>query len=881
MSIYINSGQSQDHKLIMTYRGKLLRTLLVFMSSTAMTTISTTATKAQETQAKDKDTDVIVTIGSRRPGRSATTVSVPVDVISAEDLQAQGNTDISNLLRTSIPSLNIGDHPLSGTSTSVRPPTLRGLSPDHTLVLINGKRMHRAADIPTFSGGISDGSQGPDLSSIPVIALRQVEVLRDGAAAQFGSDAIAGVINFELNDSSEGATFEAKYGSSYEGDGDSYQLSGTWGMKLGQTGFLRFSAEYREAGLTDRSVQRGDAAALRAAGNLAVPEPATRFGTPEIKDDIKLYINGASEIGENSEFYFFGGYAQRETASDFFYRNPEGRFGVFTDNDDGGNYLIGDMTPEDGMTCPGGIDFGGTGVVNNPIGVGDADADARLALVFADPNCYSALETFPGGYTPFFGSKLHDASGTLGIRGTMDNGITYDISGGAGRNSLAFNIDNVINPSLGSLSPTYFPNLGKRIQSETTFNADFSYPVEVSSFASPLNIATGVEWHRENFTVVSGEPASYEAGILADQGFLIGEEAYPGYSPTTAGDFDRSNVAIYLDLEADVTESLTLGGALRYEDFTDMGSKVTYKATGLYNLTEWFGIRASYATGFHAPTPGQQNFSALTTEISPGGSLIESGVIPPTSPVAMTVGGKQLKPETSKSFTLGAVITSDWVNLTVDYFNIRMNDRLTQSASQALSDAQRDALIAEGFFAASGLGTFRFFTNDFSTKTQGVDVVATIPMDFTDTGNTDVILAANYTKTKVTSFDPNDPNELLSETRVIQLEDNLPSTRGSLTIKHTEEKWNALVRANYYGPFTELHVNAGSLVIDGGSQVTMDVQVGYNFSDNVELIIGADNVFNSFPTENPWGFIVGSRYPTTAPGGILGGFYYGKVRLDF
>lgn len=860
------------------FQGSVSRALMILMSGTALATISTSATFAQEGDQANENVDTIITIGSRRAGRTATNVPVPVDVISADDLKVQGNTDITNMLRTSIPSLNVSDHPLSGTSTSVRPATLRGLSPDHVLVLVNGKRRHRAADIPTYSGGITDGSQGADLSSIPVIALKQVEVLRDGAAAQFGSDAIAGVINFQLNDSSEGSTFEAKYGQSYQGDGGSYQVGSSIGLKLGQTGFVRFSTEYREASATTRAVQRGDAAALRAAGNLDVPDPATRWGTPEVKDDMKFYINAASEVGENSEFYFFGGYAQRETASDFFYRNPTDREGVFTS---GSDYLIGDMTPGDNVTCEGGIDFGGTDLINNPIGIGDVDAADRLAVVFASPNCYSALQAFPGGYTPFFGSKLQDISGTTGLKGEFDNGIMYDLSVSAGKNSLQFNIDNVPNPSMGRLSPTSFSNLGKRVQSETTINADFSYPLEVEGLASPLNIATGVEWHRENFTVVAGEPASYEAGVLADQGFLIGEEAYPGYSPTFAGDFDRSNVAMYIDLEADVTEDLVMGAAVRYEDFTDMGSKVTYKATGLYNVTDGFGLRASYATGFHAPTPGQQQFSALTTELTDDGDLIESGVIPSTSAVAMAVGSEQLKPETSKSFTLGAVFDTDYFKLTVDYYNIKMADRLTQSASYALSDEQRATLLAEGFNAASGLGTFRFFTNDFSSTTRGVDVVATIPMELSQTGSSSLTLAVNYSKTEVTSFNADDPNELLSVSRVMQLEDTNPSVQGNATFKHYEEKWGMLARLNYYGSYTDLHLYSDGLLIDVGTQVTVDMNVSYNFSENVTFSVGADNMLNSMPTENPWSGIVGAKYPTTAPGGIMGGFYYGKIRLDF
>ncbi len=861
---------------------RINRALLILLAGTALSSsVAAAQGNADAEPAGEAVIEEITITGSRRPGRSSADVPVPVDILTSDSLRGQGDVDITNMLRAAVPSLNVNDNPLSGTSTFIRPASMRGLSPDHVLILVNGKRRHRAADIATFSGGISDGSQGPDLSSIPAIALKQVQVLRDGAAAQYGSDAIAGVMNFIMNDSPEGGTIEVTAGSTYSGDGDSYQISGTWGTALGDSGFVRFSSEFRESDLTTRAVQRGDAQALIDAGNTAVPVPATRFGNPQIDDDLKLFVNMAVEAGDTSEFYFFGGYSQRQAFGDFFYRNPTGRFGVFTDNDDGGNFLIGDMTPDDGVTCDGGIDFGGTGVVNNPIAVGAADADARLAAIFADPNCYSALEDFPGGYTPFMGGRVTDMSGAFGLRGAFDSGLTYDVSLSGGRNKIKFSADNVPNPSMGSQSPTTFEHIGSRVQKESSVNVDLAYPVEIEGLQSPLNIAGGFEWHKEIFSIITGEPASFEAGILANQGFLIGEEALPGFSPAIAGDFDRSNVAFYLDLEADVTEDLVLGGALRYEDFTDMGDKVTFKVTGLYHITEELGIRSSYSTGFHAPTPGQQNFSALTTEISPGGSLIETGVIPATSPVALAVGGQQLRPETSKNFSIGFTYNSDFLDLTVDYYRITMDDRLTQSASMSLSDAQRAALIAEGFTAAGGFGTFRFFTNDFSTTTQGVDLVATVPLSITEFGETDLVFTGNWTETEVTSFDPTDPNELLSEARVIQLEDNHPKFKGNVMLKHSASNWRAHIRANYYDSFTELHVNALGLRVDSGAEVLIDVQAAYNVTDQVELIVGADNVFNNFPDRNPFDFIVGSKYPTTSPGGINGGFYYGKIRFNF
>jgi len=854
---------------------KFNHTLIMLLAGTAM---SSQAVYAQEDADADRGADVIeeITItGSRRPGRSASDVPVPVDIITSDSLRNQGSVDITNMLRTSVPSLNVNANPISGTSTSIRPANMRGLSPDHVLILVNGKRRHRAGDIPTFSGGISDGSQGPDLSSIPAIALKQIQVLRDGAAAQYGSDAIAGVINFIMNDDAEGGRIEAKLGSTYSGDGTTYEIAGTWGLPLGENGFVRFSGEYGQSDETTRSIQRSDAQALIDAGFPDVPSPASKLGSPQINDNLKLFVNMAAEAGDNSEFYMFGGYSERKVESDFFYRNPTGRFGVFTDNDDGGNYLIGDMTPDDGMNCDGGIDFGGTGLVNNPIAVGAADADARLAAIFADPNCYSFLEDYPGGYTPRFGNKVVDMSGALGLRGEIESGMTYDISLNAGRSKLSPNASNVPNPSLGSLSPSVFDDLGDRIQTESSVNVDLAYPVEIDGLASPLNVAGGFEWHKEQFTIVAGAPPSFEAGILADQGFLIGEEAFPGFSPTIAGDFTRSNIAFYLDLEADVTDELVLGGAVRYEDFTDMGSKVTWKATSLYHVTEEFGIRASYATGFHAPTPGQQNFSALTTEITPGGDLIESGLIPATSAVAMAVGGKQLEPETSKSFSVGFVYNSDFMNLTLDYYRITMDNRLTQSESFSLTDEQKATLISEGIVAASGLGSFRFFRNNFSTKTQGVDIVATVPINVTDEGNTDLVFTGNWTETEVTG------GEGLGDARIGQLEENNPKFKGNLMLKHQADNWRAHIRANYFSSFTEFHVNAFGLRVDAGAQVTLDVQAAYNVTEQVELVVGADNLLDSFPDENPWAFILGSKYPTTAPGGITGGFYYAKVSFNF
>ena len=820
----------------------------------------------------------IVVTGSRRAARSALDVPAPVDIVGADELSRQSSPDMGNLLRVAVPSINVNDNPISGTSAAIRPVTLRGLSPDHALILINGKRQHRASDIPTFSGGISDGSQGPDMSSVPSIALKQVQVLRDGAAAQYGADAIGGVINFILDDSDEGGRIEGRFSSTYEGDGDTYTVAGTYGMKLGDSGFLRFGGEYSDAKMTTRAVQRGDAAALQAAGVQGVPDPATRFGQPRTKNNIKTFVNMKVDNSLGGEFYAFGGYAQRSVFVDFFYRNPTDRSAVFTDSN--GNYLIGDMTPNDGQNCPGGIDFGGTGVVNNPIGVNDPDAAARLAQVFANPNCFSALEYYPGGYSPYFGNKIKDIYGSVGMRGEIVDDLTYDISLGAGRHQMQISVSNSINPSLGSLSPKAFKNNGSRVQSEFIANADISYPWEIG-LAEPLNVAAGLQFHRESFRVIAGDPNTYQAGVLASQGFLIGEDAYPGYTPDIAGQFSRKNVSAYLDLETNIIEQWVVGAAARFEHFSDFGDEVTYKLSTLFHATPSLGFRGTYATGFHAPSPGQQNYSGLTTELTTNGELLLTGIIPAGSPVAAAVGGSALKPEKSKSFSLGVTFERPWINLSIDYFNIKMRDRLTTSASYALSDAQRAILVAAGISGAANLGTFRFFTNDFSSTTQGIDVVATVPLRVLTGGSTNFSLAGNWTKTKVTSFDPNDPNELLSKTRVIQLEKNLPRFRGNATLSHDAGDWTMFIRGNYYGKYTEMHVNSGGLRIDAGSEITFDAEVGYKITPTTELSVGAMDIFNNQPDLNPYRFILGSKYPTTSPMGLNGGTYYIQLKQSF
>ncbi|MEL6472894.1 MAG: TonB-dependent receptor [Pseudomonadota bacterium] len=877
-------------------------------------------------QEEDRVEETIIVTGTRRGQRSAADSPAPVDVISPSELTNQADNDIQNILRTSVPSFNVNTQPISDAATLVRPANLRGLSPDNTLVLVNGKRLHRAAVIAFLGGGISDGAQGPDISTIPAIGLKQVEVLRDGASSQYGSDAIAGVINFILKDDAEGGAVEVKYGETYESDGENYQIAANIGLPLGEQGFLNLSGEYQETEATSRSVQRDDAAGLIAAGNTAVANPAQIWGQPEVRGDFKLFANSAFELNENHELYAFGSYAERETEGGFFFRNPTNRGGVYAgptvdpatgallDAADGGvaSVLVGDLSIEDTGDCPAGIPLTGTDGV-----IPDA---AILAQVVADANCFSFVEQFPGGFTPSFGGELEDMSIALGIRGefAIGNGLTYDASYKFGENDISFFINNTINASLGPNTPTSF-NPGGYTQTENLFNLDFGYALPVEGMASDLNVAFGYEYREEEFEVTAGDPASFQIGPLATpggayplgQGFSSSSNGFGGFTPASAGKNSQSNNSFYIDLEGDVTEALTLQAAVRYEDYDVFGETTNYKIGGLWRVNDNFRLRSTFSTGFHAPTVGQANVVNIST-VFVGTVLSDEGTFPLNSAAGQTVADfiesqgnprPTLTPEESENFTIGAAFDVADFTVTVDYFNIALDDRISRSSSQPFAPAleflaeQNGVVLQDGlstsqiinaldnagvinsadFAGAEDLTAFAFFNNAFDTETQGLDIVATGPLEFGQTGDTDLAIAINYTDTSVERVD-----NTISAGRVRQLEDNLPDWRGSASVTHTQGKWRGLGRINYFGEFFEDHLDANlAFPIEGDSEITFDAELGYMLTDGLELIVGARNLFDSYPTENPFSGVVGAQYPSTAPNGFNGGQWYLKARYNW
>jgi len=835
----------------------------VLAASAAFSVMATAPVYAQEAEesAKAEDYEQIAVVGSRAAPRSVADSAVPIDIISDEEFKQQGATDMVSMMQTVVPSFNVNDQPINDASTLVRPANLRGMASDHTLVLVNGKRRHRSAVITFLGGGLSDGAQGPDISVIPAAALKQVEVLRDGAAAQYGSDAIAGVINFVLNDASEGGSFEARYGSYYEGDGDMIQLSGNVGLPLSEKGFINLSAEYRTADDTSRSIQRDDAAALIAAGNTFVADPAQIWGSPEIKHDIKLFANAGVELSDTSEAYIFGNFAEREVEGGFYYRNPHNRGGV---NDGGTNedgeqlLLVGDLTGDMSGNCPTDIVVGDN-VLENP---------TYINQVANNPDCFAFNEILPGGFTPRFGGTVTDMSLVFGTKGELENDITYDVSLNLGQNEVDFAISNTINPSLGPETPFEF-SPGRYTQSEQTLDIDFTKPFDVGLY-EPLFVATGFQYRNESYESFAGDTASYEIGPLATQGFGIGSNGFPGLAANSQGRVSRNNIALYIDAEAYITENFMLAGALRYEDFSDFGDTTKGKIAFRWQALENIAFRGAFSTGFKAPTLGQSNVRNVTTAFGTDGQLIDRATLPPTDPVSQLKGGEQLTPEESESITFGVV--ADFENglfITADYYNIELTDRISTASGIALTEEDIATLLAQGINDASSFSEISFFTNDFDTTTEGVDVVANYAMEMMG-GETKFSLAYNWTSTEVDRASEN-----ISDFRIRMLEDNLPAVRYSATANHTNGGWRFLARLNYYGSIFEDHLDSALPIDKVGSEFTVDLEVAYNFTEEFTVTVGAKNAFDEYPDENTqYAGIAGSLYPTTSPIGINGGFYY-------
>ena len=805
----------------------------------------------------------VVVVGSRARPRSVTESPVPIDAIPFQDVVSQGATSLDYRLRTLVPSFNVATHPISGSASLVRPASLRNLAHDHTLVLVNGKRRHRSAILVWF-GGVTDGTQGPDISTIPSIALRQVEVLRDGASAQYGSDAIAGVLNFLLKDNRSGGRLEFNTGTYRAGDGDAYTIAGNVGLPLGRSGFANLSMEYGNADPTSRSVQRADAAALIAAGNTAVADPAQVWGDSRVDDDLKLFGNFGHLFANGVQAYGHANYAEKTATQGFYYRNPNTRANIFS-LDSGRSLLVGDV-----LDAQDGIRDGSAGCPAVPITAHRPD-QAALAQVFADPNCFNFQEIAPGGFTPSFSGVITDVSAVAGVRRSAENGLNWDASASYGAHEADFFLFNTVNASLGPASPRDFdPGLYR--QAEVNLNFDVSYAV-----TELVHLAGGAEWRDERFTIRSGGRPSWEVGPYAAQGFVSGSNGFPGFPDYTAGTWTRANVAVYGDVELrEPDDRWTVGGALRVERFDVFGATTNGKLSARYGLTGAISVRGGASTGFRAPTPGQQNTFNVQSTINPETlDLVDSATVPSTYLAAQLRGGRPLDPETATSATAGLVIDSGPFTLTADYFHVGVDNRLALSQNFTLAADERALLLSEGITSARTLAFFRFFINDFSTRTRGIDVVSTYTPPALG-GNTVFSAALNHTDTEVT-----EDSELLGPGDVLALERGVPETRWNVAVNQQLGRVGLLGRLHYYGSWVD-HLDArsvrgaGAPILNG--RFILDLEASIPLVRDVTLAVGGQNVFNTFSDRmDLFADRFGLPYSQFTPWGFSGGYYYARL----
>ncbi|MEC8326520.1 MAG: TonB-dependent receptor [Pseudomonadota bacterium] len=884
----------------------LRKAILLACSSTLVSTMSYSAlAEENNTEEVKKDVEKIAVVGTRSAPRSIADSPVPIDIIGGDDLEKHGSSDMLELLVSQVPSFNVRQQPISDAATLIRPVNLRGLSSDSTLVLVNGKRRHRASVIAFQGGGVNDGAQGPDISVIPSIALKQVEVLRDGAAAQYGSDAIAGVMNFVLKDSAEGGSITVKYGEYFEGDGDTTTIEGNIGMPFTDDGFANLSFALKNADATSRSVQRPDAAALAASGNAYINDPAQIWGNPEIEDDLSIFGNVGLDLGNDKEFYMFGNYSERDATGGFYYRNPQNREAVYTnalryadtnndgiiDDDDAPSHyqwLVADITGNGMGGCPSNGNQPGDPLVFE---AGSMLADLpAYSEVMGNANCFAANKYYPGGYTPQFAGNIVDTSLTMGVEGEISGGwldeVYFDLSGSVGRNAADFYLYNSINPSLGFDSPVDF-DTGKYIQLEKTFNFDLVKSLEVG-LDDPLNLAGGFEFREESFEIVSGEEASWKAGPLADNGFNIGSHGFKGFGPESQGTNTRRNWAAYVDAEAYLTESLLLGAALRYEDYNTFGDTANYKLTLQYAISDDWQIRGSTSTGFRAPTVGQANVVNTATSLV-GGELIQSFLAPPTDPLSAFYGGKELTPEESTSYALGTVYEYDDFFLTVDYYNIEVTDRIAQSSQITVREEDYAELRSLGVQNPELISAVTYFANDFDTTTQGVDIVANYSADLLN-GATKFALAYNWNETTVDAFNP----ATTSDGKVKRLEEGMPQHRATFTITQNWDDISMFVRANYFGEYFAVHADDDCLGLDeegnkkcwneiADSSFTFDAEVSYFINESFKAAVGANNIFDQEAQKLPTASygVLGAKYYESGPYDYNGGFYYVKLSYMF
>jgi iron complex outermembrane receptor protein len=862
---------------------------------------------AADAVAQDAEPVLIVT-GTRRANRTVAESPVPIDVIAGDQLRQSGLVETARLLRDLVPSLNFPQPSITDGTDAIRPATLRGLGPDQTLVLINGKRRHAAA-LLNLNGSVGRGSTAVDLNQIPASSIGRVEVLRDGAAAQYGSDAIAGVINFQLNDAREGGRFFVNYGgfnTRIEGvqavtgvngtagavptltpdgvlqlnttgrdlkvtDGEVLTVSGNIGLPLGPEGFINITAEYRDRNDTNRA--GFDPRRNYAQSGPLDPRELTldrryhRYGDPKT-EDLNIVVNMGIPLDDQVSFYAFGSFGTRDAESAGFYRRA---------------------------------------------------ADNR-----------NVLAIYPDGFLPLINTDTQDFAIVAGLDGDFDGWI-WDLSMSYGDNETEFRVTDSLNASLGAASPTEF-DAGAIAYSQLMANLDISREIEIGGI-DQLTLSFGAEWRREEYQLTEGEPDSFRAGpvrVGTNNSFITGagatafaapgSQVFPGFQPVIGGvdvttPNSRENVSLYAELDADITSGWNVQVAGRFEDYNDFGSTLNGKVASRLELIDGFAVRGALSTGFRAPSLQQQFFAAAATN-NIGGVLVDAVTLPVNNPVAIALGATPLKAEKSVSWSAGAVFDKvDGLNVTFDYYQIDIDDRIvltdnltaSRNAAGAPTGSNPGLGIAQILNAAgfTSISAARFFFNGIDTRTRGFDVIGTYR---TSIGDSTLSLTAGYNwndiditgrRTTPGSLAQVPGIDLFGRLESERIERGQPRDRINLGADF-EWKWlSTTLRANRFGEVFSAGatpINDVTLAPRWITDLEFRIRPQDGIGNNIELAFGANNLFDQYPTVNPTGRttdpVTGNPgnlsvnnyflpFSSFSPFGFNGRFLYGRVSVVF
>lgn len=822
---------------------------------TSDTTDTPASVSASDTNSSADALSEVVVTGSRFGGRIITQSPTPVDLITSDELAQGGRTQVQSMLKAVVPSFNTPSPSASGVGDFTKPPSLRGLSPGDLLVLVNGKRRHTSSDLNN-SNGIGRGDIAYDFNAIPSAALASVEVLRDGAAAQYGSDAIAGVIDLVLN-KAIGADVHGSYGGTTKGDGHAADVSGAIGLPLGENGVIRTTVQYQNHGKTNRaladtrqqyfgsggtkpiSALYGSGIGLTPSNGTLDPREATFDRNVFVQGEQPftnkaVFMNMEAPTTHDATFYAFGGYNRLDGTTYNFFRRA------------GQNETV------------------------------------------------RAL--YPNGFLPPDTLQLDNLSAAVGVKGNDLAGFNWDLSTVYGGSRIDLRHIHSNNVSMGTASPTTFDAGGNRFY-QWTSNLDLTREIPVGS-AAPLKLAFGLEYRKETYKLIAGEPASYlDGGIpildgpAAGQFAPVGSQPSPGNRPQDASAHDRHSKAAYVELEKGFLDRLLLSVAGRHEQYSDFGSTTNYKVASRLKLTEALSLRGSYGTGFRAPALAQSFYSASNTNFLNGNPVLVR-IFPVDDPVARLVGASDLKPEKSRNLSLGAVLDVHRLTLSADYYNIKVRDRIAISSN--FQDARITSLLAGNGFP--GIGAVAYLTNAIDTDTRGVDLTGRYRQELGNAGVLVATLAANFNKTKfdriagtpapLAALGITAP--LFDLTQQVRFSDSQPKDKISLNLNWTRDNLSINLINTRYGRVAAVAVTnktpAQVAALLPGYDVTLvpssptgpnsdiiqtfaariltDLEVSYTFGKHLTLALGADNLFDVYPTRNLASTVAGAAAGT-------------------